>query len=427
MKDIVIRINKIMSFLRNESKMQSWYYVLAAIFVVGLVFQDVSKFPMTAALSLSSFFVLISGNWMEKWKRIKAKKVILFLLGYYLLHAFGLFYSEDGSYGGRVISLKISLLLFGVVWTVVKLSKEQRRKVLIAFVLATFAASFIDLLLASMRYLESGNAMEFLYHNLSVVFPNKKHYLSIYYTLSIFIAAYFLIRSSKLKAKLVNLLVIFWFMGMVVLLGARAQLLAIVLVGTILCFAELKKRVRGWKIWGYTTALFAVLVTVIALNPVTRPKVVESLDEIQQFVAPVGGKNTNPRAYIWDYGVQQIQSQSLLLGAGTGDAVHELQERMKECDIQFWIGDGHYLLRDKNLNYHNQFMESLATLGILALILLLLILILPLFQLKKQNAVFWMFLILMLISFQTESVLERQAGVLFFAFFYPFLHGEKLD
>ncbi len=421
-------MRKIMAFLRNEEKMQQYYFVLALIFVIGLVFQDVSKFPMTAALSLSSFFVLISGSWAEKWGRLKAKPAILLLIGYYLLHAVGLLYSEDLKFGGRIISLKISILLFGVVWSVVNLKVDQIKKVLITFVLACFFASLFDLFLALLRYLESGDISEFLYNKLSVIFPNKKHYLSIYYAFAAFIMVAFAIRPPEwLKIRVLSVLSVFWFIAMVLLLGARAQLLAILIVGPFLILYYAKGKFASWKIWLSATGFFVVLSTIIVLNPVTRPKVIESFDELMELVRPEGGKSTNPRVYIWKYGMEQIQDQSLLFGAGTGDAVNELQTRMSDCEEQFWIVDRFYFLRDKKLNYHNEFLEALATLGIIALLMLLVIIFLPLLKHRQQSRIFLMFLLLMFISLMTESVLERQAGVLFFAFFYPFLLQRKLN
>ncbi len=421
-------MGKIMAFLRDEENMQKYYFGLALIFVVGLVFQDMSKLPMTAALSLSSFFVLISGNWSAKWKRLKARPVILFLLAYYFLHWVGMSYSEDLDLAGRILSLKVSLLLFGVVWSVVDLTVDQIKKVLVTFVLACFIASVFDLFLALLRYLESGDIVEFLYHKLSVIFPNKKNYLSIYYTFSAFIMIAFAIRPPVwLKVRWVYIFAIVWFTAMVLLLGARAQLLSMLIVGPVLFMYYFKGRISSWKIWLGAIAFFTLLSAVIIVNPVTRPKVVESVDELKQLLSPDGGKNTNPRIYIWDYGMAQISQQSILFGAGTGDAVHELQTRMQDCEIQFWLGDGYYLLRDKNLNYHNEYMEALATLGIPALLLLVLVIILPLLRHKNQSQIFLMFILLMMISFLTESALERQAGLLFFAFFYPFLLQRKLN
>ncbi len=421
-------MNRIMNFLRDEEKMQQYYFGLALVFVVGLVFQDMSKIPMTAALSLSSFFVLISGNWNEKWRRLKSKPAILFFLLYYLLHWVGYTYSEDVRFASRVLSLKVSLLLFGVVWSVVKLTKDQVKKVLITFVLACFMASIFDLFLATLRYLESGDVYEFLYNNLSVVFPNKKNYLSIYYVFSAFIMVGFAMKPPRwLRIRSLFILAVVWFSLLILLLGARAQLLSLLVVGPFLIIYYLKGRFATWQKWTGALGFMVLICSVMFFNPATKPKVQESIDELRQLLDPVGGKNTNPRVYIWNYGMSQISENSLLLGVGTGDAVNELKERMKDCEIQFWLGDGYYLLRDKNLNYHNQFLESLATLGILAMIALLLFVLLPLYRYKDQSPIFLMFLLLIIVSFLTESILERQAGVLFFAFFYPFLLSKKLD
>jgi len=75
----------------------------------------------------------------------------------------------------------------------------------------------------------------------------------------------------------------------------------------------------------------------------------------------------------------------------------------------------------QRLNVHNQFLETFVGQGILGDIILLLLLIYPFIQsLKKQNYLFALFLLLIGINFLFESMLNRQAGVLFFAFFYSY-------
>ncbi len=420
-------MDKLFTYLRDEGKMQKNYFLLALVFVVGLVFQDMSKFPMTAALSLSSFFVLISGNWPEKWSRLKSKPVILLLIAYYLFHIVGVFYSDDMKFASRTVSLKISILLFGVVWSVVKLTTDQIKKVLLTYVLACFLASFIDLFSALLRYLETGDLTNFLYNKLSIVFPNKKHYLSMYYAFAAFITMFFAIRPLQwMKSRVLFIIASLWFTNMVLLLGARAQLLAMLIVGPILIIQIAKEKYASWKIWTGAVGFFIFLSVVILVNPITRPKVIESYDELNELFNPEGKKTTNPRVYIWDYAMDQIMEQSVIWGAGTGDAVNELQVRMYDCEVQFWIVDKYYLLRDKKLNYHNQFLESLATLGISSILLLLAVLLWPLIKYFSQSKIFLMFLLLITLSFMTESILERQAGVLFFAFFYPFLLQRKI-
>lgn len=70
-----------------------------------------------------------------------------------------------------------------------------------------------------------------------------------------------------------------------------------------------------------------------------------------------------------------------------------------------------------NYNAHNQYLEIMATLGILGLSVFLMLLFYPLVK-KDADALYLPFLIICLIAFCTESLLQRQQGILFFMFFY---------
>ena len=73
-------------------------------------------------------------------------------------------------------------------------------------------------------------------------------------------------------------------------------------------------------------------------------------------------------------------------------------------------------------NYHNQFLQSWAAAGILCLLLLLLILFVS-FKMGIQNKDFILLAITFLISmsFISESMLERQYGVIYFALILPLM------
>jgi O-antigen ligase len=101
------------------------------------------------------------------------------------------------------------------------------------------------------------------------------------------------------------------------------------------------------------------------------------------------------------------------LGYGVGDAKKILIDTFKEKNIPF---------SGNKWNFHNQYLQSWTEVGILGVLLLMFMLLRPFFE-KGQHPLFLIFLGLTLIGFMTESMLERQSGVVFFAFMYPLLSG----
>ena len=71
----------------------------------------------------------------------------------------------------------------------------------------------------------------------------------------------------------------------------------------------------------------------------------------------------------------------------------------------------------RNYNCHNQFMEILLGHGIIALVIFL-FLLMKLFRSKSVYARSFIFMCVIL--FLVESYLQRQAGVIFFTFWYSF-------
>jgi O-antigen ligase len=77
---------------------------------------------------------------------------------------------------------------------------------------------------------------------------------------------------------------------------------------------------------------------------------------------------------------------------------------------------------ENKLNSHNQFLNTFIEIGIFGFIMLLLCFIVPLcFSYQQKIFLFAAFTIIVGINFLFESMLETQAGVTFYAFFYTLL------
>jgi O-antigen ligase len=99
-----------------------------------------------------------------------------------------------------------------------------------------------------------------------------------------------------------------------------------------------------------------------------------------------------------------------LLGVGTGDIKDEL--------IKLYKKEGYPILVKRQYNSHNQYLQTAAALGIPTLIVLLLMFISPLLVRWRRLHFLAVFLsIIVGVACLTESVLEVQAGVIFYTFF----------
>jgi hypothetical protein len=119
--------------------------------------------------------------------------------------------------------------------------------------------------------------------------------------------------------------------------------------------------------------------------------------------------------------VTKIFRNNLLLGVGTGDVRESMIRQCKQDNLQFqeaWIGQP-----------HNQYLNFLATFGLVGFCWIFFALIYPLFLEKKQNILlFIMFLVLYMISMFSFDMFDAHVGISFFAFFYSlFLYYWETD
>ncbi len=135
-------------------------------------------------------------------------------------------------------------------------------------------------------------------------------------------------------------------------------------------------------------------------------------------------KNTNTstgsRILLWEYSLELIADKPIA-GFGIGD--------VKDVVVNKWEKeDFNYALRQE-LNPHNQFLQTGVGTGLLGVVTLLLPMVVPLFyrKSKKTNILFLLFVFNIFMNCLTESILERQDGIIFYALFNSFLYFTYKD
>ena len=128
-------------------------------------------------------------------------------------------------------------------------------------------------------------------------------------------------------------------------------------------------------------------------------------------------RKTTDRGKTWQAAYLLI-SENPILGVGIGDVKDTMTRKYREL--------GFYSETDHYLNCHNQFIESWLATGIIEFLFLGFILIYPIFRIQLHNKfLYGSFLIICLIAFFFESILNRLWGVAFFSIFYLLLTLDK--
>lgn len=118
--------------------------------------------------------------------------------------------------------------------------------------------------------------------------------------------------------------------------------------------------------------------------------------------------SVNARLLIWNVSFQLIKEHPF--GAGTGDG--------KDLLMEYYHRNGMDAFADKQLNQHNQYLQTASSIGIFSALFLIASLVYYLILAFKKRQ---FYLIILISAFATgclfESILERQWGILFFMFF----------
>ena len=175
--------------------------------------------------------------------------------------------------------------------------------------------------------------------------------------------------------------------------------------------------------WAKVLSIAAFFILSLVFIPSINLRLNDTVVELQKMFGYDTPKQTNPRVFIWRYGADLIVKNPIF-GFGVGDAKGELSVALESCNAMYWDGERKVPIQNKNYNFHNQFMQTWAEVGIFGFLILLFLMIHP-FLLKNSHPLFLIFIGLTFIGCLTESVFERQAGVVLFAFMYPLLSGLK--
>jgi len=406
----------------NQIKSSKFYLLACTSIVVGLFMQDFFKVPLTGGVILIGLSWIFTFRFKDKIQNLITQPVAIGFFLFYLTHLLSIIYTQNLDAGWSDLQLKITLLLLPLFMMSTHLFSSQKKMTLLQlFAVLMIIMSVADIAMSLSDYIITENSNVFYYKQLPHILSSKPHYVAWYYSFAMFIVMYQIIAEKKHRA--------LWFVGFgllvgsLILLSSRAYVLAFFIVFIVSFLAWVMTNKVTKSLWMKLLIGLVCLVTILFFNPKTNSRINDTIVEIQKFMGADTHRQTNPRVYLWDYAVDLIAERPLL-GYGVGDAKDELNNALKNCDAKFWDGEKNVPIHAKNLNFHNQFLQTWAEVGILGFLLLAFLMIQPFF-LKNQHPLFLIFVGLTLIGFLTESMLERQAGVVLFAFMYPLLAGLK--
>ena len=449
--------------MSNNVSSKLYYYSLLFI-AVSIPFQW--KFlPFSVGIIMLGLVWFLGGNIAKKITLFIKNPYAILFSGLYIIYLLSLLYSENKIYAYTNLLLKLPLLLLPLfLSTTEKLNTSQYNSVLRIFAISTFFSAISTFLFGYYKYVQTGLTKYFFYHDLTIFMHSAYYALYALFAIAIFILLYHKTQNNKHKIAYFSMafgLSIFLF-----LLSSRMQIFIFVILLTLYVLVKYFKKKQ--LLTGIIALLFSY--ACIFLLVTQMPKTSARLEQTKQHLKNINYSKTNSdaRVQIWEAAISVIK-KNYLLGTGVGDVkgvllneykilseengkglVDKKIEEIKQNEK--WIShikqkalinnipvedqlfaDAIYVLNDKKsrykyfikkeYNYHGQFFQTLATVGILGFLFLFFSLLIPAYSLglKNKNYLLLAFIFMIFVSFVTESMLERQAGVILYAFFSSFL------
>jgi O-antigen ligase len=397
--------------------------VLALLVIVTLPF----------SIRLNSYaIILLSLNWIaeggckRKWELISKNKYCLLLMGFYLYHVTGVFYSANLPDALGDLEKKISFIVFPVIFSSNQISIPSILKLLKWFVISCFAASVVCLLNAMVQAV-GGDTSYFFYHKLGSLLDFHAVYFSAYISFSIFILLYY-VRNKwndwSFSIKIQISFFILYFSCFLILLSSKTILVVVFLISFFLIARILFNKYRLISSMAVLISIIFFLGVVALITPNVKERFTEVLIDKYDQTNPLllndysyyhftGG---TIRLAIWKITYEIVAKKGgFLFGVGTGDC----QDLLTASYIAKHIYPGDKIHEGfLQYNVHNQFFQFFLALGSVGFLYFIIILTF-LFRtsIRKKSELFLILLVIFSAFCFTESALCRQKGIVFFSFF----------
>ena len=362
-----------------------------------------------------------------KQLHFKFSYALLIPVVYYFLCVGSLSWTIEAKETSKYLSKGLFFLALPILFSFLpKLKIEKRQAIFNNYSYLMTIATIFYLLRALYRFIKTGESHYFFYHDLVTLEVN-----AIY--ISLFISFAFINLFIKKNKQWYDFLAVFLLFAFLILLSSK-NVIVITLLGIIISFFYNKSILKKKNI------LLILGVLVILMIPLGS-KIKERFDlEIQNTTENVKLENGIINVSIENAWEQDSFGPQYYFN-GTAFRLYQIRlfkEFLNEDHI-FWTGYGASASQDKiiekqkinklveyygTLNFHNQYIQSFAELGIIGVILLCLMVVFNWIKaIKNRDFVFLFFTILTTSIMFTESLFHRQRGIVFFILLYCIFHS----
>ena len=350
--------------------------------------------------------------------KFSSNQSLITLMIFYVLLGVGVFWSDNQNSALFDLEVKMSLIIFPLLLSFIQISLDDIKLILKAFYLGLIASSIILFYLAFLDYTETSSFDEFFYVRISEnIHPS---YLSYYLVIGILMLCIDLY-SKTLRLFKYNWVYVLLILGLFLfnnfILSKIGVITALFLIIGFTFFYGIKNK-KYLQILIVLMILVVIAYLAYTYSFFVKKRADELLIEMMSNEEGFSNRSTGIRVKIWGQGIL-LFAESPFVGYGTGDVKDILMLKYQENDM--------IIAHTKELNAHNQFLQIALAIGGLGLAVYIASLISAVrCGIKNHNGLITCFVIISIIFMSTESVLENQAGTIFFGLFFSLLNQKEL-
>ena len=403
-------------------------------------------------------------------QQLKLKWAYIIFALTWLIYLIGMFWTQNSSVGWAQVSKKLGFLIFPVIFVVSDMSyidKTRLKAIGNALILGCILFFLMNFVYAVYDVIFNGaTTSRFFDENLMKLYYVHHSYLSMYAGLGLMFCFMGIFGESNRKVKIFNILAYITLVIFIILIRSRAGLLCMVLL-FVLQWIWLTFIMKKKKLGAIMGCIFlAAVVATIVVFPSSVARITTTIHDLTT-------EHANDHRMVQYKGYKPVLQENWLFGVGTGDRTDVTQEayhiykqniiekigpevaaqidKITACDyyeptdemradmrkealrygrdpevVNAYLVDYLYVnfAIDKGINAHNQFFETLISVGVIGVLLMLAYFVIPLvlwIKRKKFDMLYFSFLLMIGFNMLFESVFEVQMGIIFFGFFNSLL------
>ena len=347
------------------------------------------------------------------WKTFKdgfKNKWFLLLFGFFVFHLINGLLSDNYPEASTNVEVKFSFLAFPYFFFLYNIEKTAIKKLLIAFVGGCLFALLFCMCRATFYFFNDGQNYFFYNAFSSLIHPS---YFSMYLLMSIVLLqlAYPVWFEKDSMNKPIRICFTLFFIVGIILCASKIGIIAFFLVSLIILAVKFKTKLNFKNVSLALVLIFSLSFAGYKIIPTPFERLISAFNTTinEGEIDKSSSESTAVRILIWQQCINIIKD-NFITGVDIGQANALLQKKYKENGLSGALAH--------NLNTHNQYFQTFIALGVFGFLIIFMATVGTfIYGIARKNIFLIIFSLIVILNFLVESMLQTQAGNLFYVCF----------